>query len=125
MKTISFKLEDELADWLDADCARRGKTRTDILLELVEGLREIVVRRYGTDSPPPTASRGVGICPNTVNGEHLWANASEDALRRCIHCQAPGRGPGGHLEAATMARTDLFNGLRAPDSSNGKPKVKA
>lgn len=66
-------------------------------------------------------------CPDA--GEHEWASASVDPLRRCLHCGMLGRGhvvdrdgevTQGFLTQATAARSAFFSGLRAPESAHGK-----
>lgn len=70
---------------------------------------------------------GVGSCSKREAGlGHVWASWSVDPRRPCMFCGRPGRDDhaagerGGYFAEATMARMELFDGLRAPASAHGK-----
>lgn len=69
----------------------------------------------------------VGTCAKNAGG-HEWGPGSKDPRRPCVHCSRPGRDnveareSGGYFAEATMARADLFSGLRFPASANGVVK---
>lgn len=75
---------------------------------------------------------GVGVCPKNAGG-HVWAGTDPakggDARNSCKFCRRPGRDnrdigeSGGYFAEATMARMELFDGLKAPASSHGKAKT--
>jgi hypothetical protein len=66
-------------------------------------------------------------CPKNDEG-HEWAPPHLDELRRCLHCGRQGRhdarDPEGtsFLAAASTARAEFFQTLRAPASAHGKVK---
>jgi hypothetical protein len=70
-------------------------------------------------------SAPVGNCPKNAAG-HEWEKWMVDPRKSCVHCGRPGRDDhqagerGGYYAEATMARMELFDGLRTPLSSHGK-----
>lgn len=79
--------------------------------------------------PALTEERGVGDCPKRADGlGHVWASRHVDELRHCKFCKMPGRSnkllgtPKGYLDEQCEARSELFAGLRCPDSIRGFKK---
>lgn len=121
-KVVSLRLDDELLEWATTYAESRGVSRTDLLIEGLRNFREDCergvpeVRRAARERAQ--AIRGVGECPKSPRG-HEWSSGES---RACVHCGRCGRDnvvageSGGFFAEATMARAELFSGLRAPKS---------
>lgn len=124
-KVLSFRASDEDAAWAGEYAKGRGVTRQALLEEGLRSFREDCER--GVPEIREAARKrvresSVGSCPKSPHG-HSWAAASVDSRRSCVHCGRPGRDhegeSGGFFAEATMARAELFSGLRFPLSSSG------
>lgn len=122
-KVLSLRVQDDLADWADAYAKERGVTKQALLEEGLRGFKDDCERGV-PEVRVRVEPSGVGACPKNAEG-HVFAPASKDPRRSCVHCSRPGRDgdneTGGFFAEATMARADFFSGLKFPDSANGKP----
>lgn len=127
-KVLSLRVADDLAEWAEAYASKRGVTKQALLEEGLRGFKDDCER--GVPEIREAARRrvqeyAVGVCPKSPAG-HQFAPPSKDPRRSCEHCGRPGRDnpdeSGGYFAEATMARADLFSGLRFPASANGVVK---
>lgn len=121
-KMVSLRLDEGLLEWADAYAKERGVSRSDLLSEGLRSFREDClsgVPELRKAAKVVIEPNGSGVCPKSDSG-HRWSN---DSRRSCRHCGRPGRDnvgeEGGFFAEATMARAELFSGLRFPMSSNG------
>jgi hypothetical protein len=130
-KMVSLRVDEELLGWATGYAAEREVSRSELLESALVSFREDCDRGVpelraaaARQSSVPSKAEGVGECPKAEGG-HVFGPASEDALRRCVHCGLPGRGPKGEdsfLQRATSERALLFARLRAPESAHGRAK---
>lgn len=126
---MTARVPAELAEWASAYAKERGVTRQALIEEAVRSLREDasggvpVIRQRARE----VVEQGSGDCPKSAAG-HVWASASVDPRRRCVHCKLPGRGDdakgeAGNLAAAGAARAAFFQMLKAPmQNGTGDPE---
>lgn len=124
-KVVSLRVDDELLEWATSYAEARGVSRTDLLVEGLKNFREDCERgvpEIRERARQAALGAPTGSCPRSPAG-HQWAPASVDARRSCAHCGRPGRDgvseEGGFFAEATLARAELFSGLRFPGSANG------
>lgn len=124
-KVLSLRVGDDLAEWADAYAKSRGVTKQALLEEGLRSFREDCERgvpEIRERARQAALGAATGKCPKSEEG-HQWAPASRNSRRSCVHCGRPGRDgegeSGGFFAEATMARAELFSGLRFPASSNG------
>lgn len=119
-KVLSVRVDDELADWAETYALERGVTKQALLADGLRSFREDCesgvpeIRKQIRAVADPV---GVGSCAKSATG-HVWG---KDERRACVHCKQPGRDgvgeSGGFFAETTMARAELFSGLRSPAST--------
>lgn len=127
-KMVSLRLDEELLEWADGYAKERDVSRSELLAQGLRSFRqdcEAGVPEIRAQARVVASPNSVGVCPKNAEG-HVFAPASKDPRRSCVHCSRPGRDGvderGGFFAEATMARADFFSGLRFPASANGVAK---